>query len=183
VRWVTPSVAESTTTELPRGEIPPQDVADPAKPVANVTSVKVIVDARENEGPEHHGECCGRIGLEVREVHKILVGMGDDEPNDEVDDRQDRTEQGSHTRWSTSFGCQSAVPEELASAHSVCSPEVSRTAGSVSPNAARVACPPARHSMGTIRDNNLASQGRWDVGYAVRLICTLVRPVRGLEVS
>jgi hypothetical protein len=46
----------------------------------------VEIHPEEQERPQNDGECGRKNGLEVRHVHEVLVGVRNDDADDEIDD-------------------------------------------------------------------------------------------------
>jgi hypothetical protein len=60
--------------------------ADPA--ANNSPSSNVETHPEQQERPQNDGECGRNSGLEVGHVHEVLVGVRNDDADDEIDDRQ-----------------------------------------------------------------------------------------------
>jgi hypothetical protein len=50
------------------------------------TSSEVKIDAKEEERPQDDSKCGGHDGLEIGNVHKIPVGMGNYHADNEIDE-------------------------------------------------------------------------------------------------
>ena len=56
--------------------------------------MKVKIQAGQDKRPENNGECRRRIALEIANMLEVLVGLRNQDPDDEVGDGENRTENG-----------------------------------------------------------------------------------------